>query len=64
MARQMTNRHVGSDFGDFLGEEGRQQESTALAIERVQAWTKAGLPDNEVTGDVGQQVRRGSEEDV
>ena len=38
MARKKTNPHVGSDFDDFLLEEGRLQESTALAIKRVLAW--------------------------
>ena len=30
--------HVGSDFEDFLREEGRLEESTALALKRVLAW--------------------------
>lgn len=33
-----TNRHVGSDFEEFLREEGRIEESTALALKRVLAW--------------------------
>ena len=38
MARKKANPHVGSDFEDFLREEGRLEESTALAIKRVLAW--------------------------
>ncbi len=38
MARKKTNPHVGSDFEDFLREQGRLEESTALAIKRVLAW--------------------------
>ena len=36
-ARRKSNPHVGSNFEDFLAEEGRLQESTALAIKRVRA---------------------------
>ena len=32
------NAHVGSNFEDFLREEGRLEESTALALKRVLAW--------------------------
>jgi len=32
------SRHVGSNFEDFLREEGRLEESTALALKRVLAW--------------------------
>ena len=32
------NRHIGSDFEDFLREEGRLEVSTSLAIKRVIAW--------------------------
>ena len=38
MRRKKANPHVGSDFEDFLREEGRLEESTALAIKRVLAW--------------------------
>lgn len=38
MARKRANRHIGSDFEDFLREEGRLEEATALAIKRVLAW--------------------------
>jgi hypothetical protein len=34
-ARRKSNPHVGSNFEDFLAEEGRLQESTALAVKRV-----------------------------
>ena len=38
MARKKANPHVGSDFEDFLKEEGSLEESTALAVKRVLAW--------------------------
>ena len=38
MPRNKTHRHVGSDFEDFLIEEGRLQDSTARAVKRVLAW--------------------------
>ena len=38
MARKKTNPPVGSDFEDFLREQGRLEKSTALAIKRVLAW--------------------------
>lgn len=38
MEPEMTNPHVGSDFDDFLQEEGILEEVTATAIKRVIAW--------------------------
>ena len=38
MAGRKTHPHIGSDFEDFLREEGRLEEATALAIKRVLAW--------------------------
>lgn len=38
MARRKANPRIGSDFEDFLREEGRLEEATALAIKRVLAW--------------------------
>lgn len=32
------NEHVGSNFDDFLQEEGLLEEATAIAIKRVLAW--------------------------
>ncbi|MEX2479445.1 MAG: helix-turn-helix transcriptional regulator [Gammaproteobacteria bacterium] len=32
------NTHIGSDFDDFLAEEGLLEHSTAVAIKRVIAW--------------------------
>ncbi|HET7299381.1 MAG TPA: helix-turn-helix transcriptional regulator [Oleiagrimonas sp.] len=32
------NKHVGSRFDDFLAEDGRLEEATAVAIKRVIAW--------------------------
>ena len=37
----MENKHIGSDFDDFLKEEGIQEEVTATAIKRVIAWQLA-----------------------
>jgi hypothetical protein len=34
----MTKKHVGSDFDDFLQDEGILDEVTATAIKRVIAW--------------------------
>jgi len=34
----MNNPHVGSDFDDFLTEEGMLEEATAVAVKRVIAW--------------------------
>jgi len=34
----MNNIHVGSDFDDFLQEEGIREEVTAAALKRVIAW--------------------------
>lgn len=34
----MPNKHVGSNFDDFLREEGILEEATAVAIKRVIAW--------------------------
>ncbi|MBS0365513.1 MAG: XRE family transcriptional regulator [Proteobacteria bacterium] len=38
MARRKRNPHVGSDFEDFLAEEGQLEAATAVAIKRVLAW--------------------------
>lgn len=38
MARKRKNRHVGSDFEEFLQEDDRLEEATAIAIKRVLAW--------------------------
>jgi DNA-binding Xre family transcriptional regulator len=38
MPRKKTNPHFGSDFEDFLREDGRLNEATALAVKRVLAW--------------------------
>jgi len=37
-ARKRANPRIGSDFEDFLREEGRLEEATALAMKRVLAW--------------------------
>ncbi len=34
----MVNPHIGSDFDEFLQEEGIHQEVTAAALKRVIAW--------------------------
>ncbi|PWW46777.1 helix-turn-helix protein [Melaminivora alkalimesophila] len=32
------NKHIGSDFDDFLEDEGTREEATAAAVKRVIAW--------------------------
>jgi uncharacterized protein YaaW (UPF0174 family) len=34
----MKNKHIGSDFADFLREEGMLEETTAVALKRVLAF--------------------------
>lgn len=34
----MTKQNLGSDFNDFLAEEGMLEEVTAVAVKRVIAW--------------------------
>jgi antitoxin HicB len=38
VAKKRKSKHVGSDFEDFLREEGRLEEATAIALKRVIAW--------------------------
>jgi len=38
MKKRKPHPRVGSDFEDFLREEGRLEEATAVAIKRVLAW--------------------------
>jgi antitoxin HicB len=38
IAKKAKRKHVGSDFEDFLREEGRLEEATAIALKRVIAW--------------------------
>lgn len=38
MECDMANKHVGSDFDDFLLEEAILEEASATAIKRVIAW--------------------------
>ncbi len=38
MGRKRANPRIGSDFEDFLREEGRLEEATAVAVKRVLAW--------------------------
>lgn len=38
MTRKKANPHIGSNFEDFLSDEGRLEESTALAVKRVLTW--------------------------
>lgn len=42
MADKKTNPFVGSDFEDFLREEGRLDAATIVAVNRVKAWRKRG----------------------
>lgn len=38
MTKRKTHPRLGSDFEDFLRDEGRLEEATAVAIKRVLAW--------------------------
>jgi DNA-binding Xre family transcriptional regulator len=38
MERNMANQHIGSDFDEFLHEEGILEVSAATAIKRVISW--------------------------
>ena len=38
MAGKGKSKHLGSDFEEFLRDEGRLAEATAIAIKRVIAW--------------------------
>ncbi len=38
MGRKRANPRIGSDFEDFLREEGRLDEASAVAVKRVLAW--------------------------
>lgn len=38
MTKRRINPHLGSNFEDFLREDGRLEEATALALKRVLAW--------------------------
>jgi transcriptional regulator with XRE-family HTH domain len=37
------NKHIGSDFDDFLSEQGMAEEVSAAALKRVIAWQLAEL---------------------
>ena len=41
MKRRTRNRHIGSDFEQYLAEQGDLEEATALAVKRVLAWELA-----------------------
>ncbi len=36
--KKVVNKHIGSDFEDFLAEEGMLDDATAVAIKRIIAW--------------------------
>jgi antitoxin HicB len=36
--KKSVNKHIGSDFEDFLAEEGLLDDASAVAIKRVLAW--------------------------
>lgn len=36
--KKAINKHIGSDFEDFLAEEGMLDDATAVAIKRIIAW--------------------------
>jgi len=41
MSEDIGSEHIGSDFDDFLREDGTQEEVTAAALKRVIAWQLA-----------------------
>ena len=41
MARKKTKAHIGTDFEDYLREQGQLEASTARAVKRVLAWQLA-----------------------
>lgn len=44
------NKHIGSDFDDFLEEDGTQEDVTAAAMKRVIAWQLAqAMKKNHIT---------------
>jgi antitoxin HicB len=50
MARMKTNPHVGSDFEDFLADEGLLEGATAVAVKRVLTWQlQAAMKDAKVS---------------
>ena len=57
-AAKRANKHVGGDFEDFLREEGRLAESTALALKRVLAWElqKAMEKDNVTQAEMARRM--------
>jgi len=38
LQERIMNKHIGSNFDDFLEEEGLREEATAAAVKRVIAW--------------------------
>ena len=46
----MKNQNIGSDFDDFLADEGMLEEVTAVAVKRVIAWqTKQEMSAQKIT---------------
>lgn len=52
MTRKKANRHVGSDFEDFLRKEGDLESSTARAIKRVLTWQRRRMHNPAHPGEV------------
>jgi antitoxin HicB len=50
MPRKNANPHVGSNFEDFLAEEGQLEGATAVAVKRVLTWQlQAAMKDAKVS---------------
>jgi len=50
MARMKTNPHLGSDFEEFLADEGLLEGATAVAVKRVLTWQlQAAMKDAKVS---------------
>ena len=60
MAKKKNNPHIGSDFDQFLEEEGILQEVEIVAAKRVIAWQIAELMDKERISKTAMAARMGT----
>ncbi|MSP98363.1 MAG: hypothetical protein EXR29_14345 [Betaproteobacteria bacterium] len=61
MSRKKENPHIGSDLEEFLRDEGRLEESTALAIKRVLAWEfQQAMTKADINSSIRSHGRRGT----
>ncbi|HSL83582.1 MAG TPA: hypothetical protein VLF66_12475 [Thermoanaerobaculia bacterium] len=57
----MNEKHVGSDFNDFLREEGLLEEVEAVAAKRVLAYTEQRSPEGAGAGEVRHRAADGGQ---